>query len=754
MTTLVARVTYELRPMRCEIALRPEPLRAGDVWTRTADGTKVLREPSDLSPLKLAGDILLVGSAFAPAGASVTEVTTRLLVGEVDKALRVTGPRTFAVDGAAGPPAVFQEAPLDWTRTAGGEGTWNPVGVKMDAVSLGPTPAPSVLPAELELRTRSDFVSPSGYAPIPMEWPPRRGRGDDALADWLEPGRVAEPYWPEGADGRVFQAALADQQLARPIRPDERIHLENLHRAHPRLVTSLPGNELHAAVVDERGHRNLAMVADTLWIDTDRALATVTWRVALPSSELAGRDVFLWLDGFDDQVAADMADAAGETMQPDPPRAPELPFHRDAAAAQARRAAEDDYERLATGTIAAEMPSGSPQRTSTPFAAAASSPFPSAVAPPPPPPSASSLPSAALREVGPAAAMLAAPPLMPPAFVKASVAGLPSTSIAPSGPRPLEVQPSWGPAMPPKPDATTPAIDTWKLHEAAQARRSTDEPALVIDTSRAEPISTPSAQPSARVVTGAPIEVVWVEAAVEVTQAMASKSLRGQLARDASDDEWVAAAEAAGGAAERTRRDVARVFRDAKVLDLDRVGSILSTTLQDDPAERAFVVLSGELVWTFDPSESLRAWIAVGTPMAADPRIKEAIEHAERTRLESIAAVPDVLLAAVERLRDAVKTVTKMVGASTIESSVERYVIEERGFGRRRLWGERRLRAHLHGRVRAPIPLYFPESAGWDAPLAQRFPARILGELRNRQDPTEASPVCVRALAFGVELTS
>ena len=61
--------------------------------------------------------------------------------------------------------------------------------------------------------------------------------------------------------------------------------LENLHPDHPRLVTSLPGHRaarLRRAA--RRGAAGAPLTCDTLWIDTDRAVCTLTWRGQLRST--------------------------------------------------------------------------------------------------------------------------------------------------------------------------------------------------------------------------------------------------------------------------------------------------------------------------------------------------------------------------------------------------------------------------------------------------------------------------------------
>ena len=430
---------------------------------------------------------------------------------------------------------------------------------------------------------------------------------------------------------------------------------------------------------------------------------------------------------------------------------------------------EEEFEKLATGTIAG--PVAESLGASMPFRNVASPPIhaPARTAAPPviiPSPLLASHPAAAAAPASlPRAPALApplappstprapalAPPLAPPAIVAApppAVAPLsPSGPVAPPAAVPL---PGWVPVAAPAPIVSK--IDTWKLHEAAAARRTSDEPATG-DAPQAEASSATAPVATVPVASHRPssVEVAWFESTMEVELAAQSKSLRAQIGD--GDDEFLSPAEATSGSAERSRRNVARWLSSAAPIDADRLAVTYTAALGTAPGERHYVVLGGELAWTFDPRESIRAWIAIGTPLSADPRIKDAIETAERSLHESLVAVPDVLHGACDRLRDTVRSVTKMAGATPIEAAAERYLVEERGFGRRRVWGQIRIRAHLHPlRGRVVLPCYFVDSAGWEAPLSQRFAARVLAEVRSRQDPTEAAAISLRAIAFGIEL--
>src|SRR5690606_1220354 len=81
-----------------------------------------------------------------------------------------------------------------------------------------------------------------------------------------------------------FNVAPPDQQLDE-ICADERIRLEHLHPELPVLETRLPGC-WPCVYVERHGEaQRLTVRGDTLWIDTNRLVQTLTWRGQLPLAD-------------------------------------------------------------------------------------------------------------------------------------------------------------------------------------------------------------------------------------------------------------------------------------------------------------------------------------------------------------------------------------------------------------------------------------------------------------------------------------
>ncbi|APR80169.1 D-alanyl-D-alanine carboxypeptidase [Minicystis rosea] len=270
--TLVCKVTYDLLPGTCRLRAEQEPLRDRDE-PHDGDPRSSIWAPADLAPLKPWSEVLLVGSAFAPHGRPTAVISARLRVATIDKTLEAHPPRRRYPDGrivAAGP---ITWAPLRWEQAAAG---WeNPVGVRTDIPidPLGGIPVPTVSAPSAQ---PGPPFSPAGFGPISPYWPSRASLLVSAGIHSLPPWDGA--ILPADLDMQFFQQAPPDQRVSR-LRADEPIRLAGLSRDGATLVTKLPGIIPRATV--ERPSRlaeTLPLTADTLWIDTDRALCALTWR--------------------------------------------------------------------------------------------------------------------------------------------------------------------------------------------------------------------------------------------------------------------------------------------------------------------------------------------------------------------------------------------------------------------------------------------------------------------------------------------
>jgi len=276
--TVVCKATFLLAPGVSQLAAEQEPLRDHDEhWD--GDASRSLRAPADLAPFKPRAEVLLVGSAHAPQRKPVRSLVARLIAGEVDKSIEVWCTRLWTQDGNLRESASWTRMPLRYERAAGGPDTWNPVGLagERTADSYGQRVLPNLQPPGLHIGDPGQVIPPVGFGPIARSWPLRRERLSPRAATWTEEAFQREPLADE-IDGAFFQSAPPDQQAA-SLRDDERLVLEHLHPEHARLVTNLPGVRPRALVnVPGAAPAPLPMQLDTLWIDSDRGVCTLTWR--------------------------------------------------------------------------------------------------------------------------------------------------------------------------------------------------------------------------------------------------------------------------------------------------------------------------------------------------------------------------------------------------------------------------------------------------------------------------------------------
>ncbi len=290
--TVVVKATFTLAPGKVTLAEEQDAANEEDGFWND-DPTRSIVAPSDKAPYKPRADVMLVGHAHAPNKAVVRSVVARLIVGDLDKAIEVFCDRAFRMhDGQLLEGQRFSKSRLSWERAAGGPETNNPIGMRFDAQpdAYGMVPIPNLQPPGLFVSKRSDVFVPVCFGPVAPSWPLRAERRTRSAASFPQPGWTEVPL-PDGLDPMFFQSAPPDQQVTE-IRQNERIILENVLPEHPRLVTSLPGLRPRAFVDRATGeHEEVAFVADTLLIDTDRGVCVVVWRgrIGLRHPQEAGR---------------------------------------------------------------------------------------------------------------------------------------------------------------------------------------------------------------------------------------------------------------------------------------------------------------------------------------------------------------------------------------------------------------------------------------------------------------------------------
>lgn len=275
--TVICKATFHLAPGELALAQEQIPIhkseqRDGASPEGSSEASSSLRAPSDLVPFKPNADVLLVGRAHVSGGREGGSVVAHLKVGAIDKALKVVGDRVKSPSGEIGAASKFHSLPLRYERGVGGPGTDNPVGVPQKGGRLedGDWRLHNIEPA-----TAADAGVLPAFAPLPESWPTRVAKLGRHAAQWQTHAWYTEPL---EIDLGFFNSAPEEQQLE-ALSSSDAIELENLHAKYPRLVAELP-SMCPQVFVERRGEEpeRLSMRCDTLWIDTDESLCTMTWR--------------------------------------------------------------------------------------------------------------------------------------------------------------------------------------------------------------------------------------------------------------------------------------------------------------------------------------------------------------------------------------------------------------------------------------------------------------------------------------------
>lgn len=260
----------------------------------------------------------------------------------IDKTLRVTGPRQFKVGllaSNAGEAQRTVRVPLRWELAYGGSCRvddpdrpdkplinavcfQNPLGCgwqvrgtrQAQAQAHEPIPeylpAPQLMypderieqldidsppPANLDAKAMAKMTyahRPANYGPLGKAWAPRLALAGTYDATW-EAER--HPYLPKDFNMAYWNGAPADQQIDYPVFYNQPLAVElcglvrHSHALGGRLLCPLPAHRAivfaYADETDEGGTLiPIPMVPDTLVIDTDTLLLTITWRAALLQS--------------------------------------------------------------------------------------------------------------------------------------------------------------------------------------------------------------------------------------------------------------------------------------------------------------------------------------------------------------------------------------------------------------------------------------------------------------------------------------
>ena len=201
-------------------------------------GASSVKYDADLVLRKANTDIVVVGSAHAPAGQAVAEMDVGFQVGSVQKRLRVFGDRRWGSFGL-GSPSPFECMPVVYERAFGGvdahssnpqrDWEWrNPVGrgYAVQRRHLQASLAPNVEQVTDPIRDWDDRPAPAGFGVVAAHWQPRASFAGTYDDHWK---RSRRPLLPDDFNESFFQSVPADQQAPGFLKGGEPVVIFNMH---------------------------------------------------------------------------------------------------------------------------------------------------------------------------------------------------------------------------------------------------------------------------------------------------------------------------------------------------------------------------------------------------------------------------------------------------------------------------------------------------------------------------------------------
>jgi hypothetical protein len=350
----VVKASFSLQTSPMTPAAVAEPFHASDVHHRGQPMAHVTAA-SDYVPWKTRIDVTALGHACAVDANPAPEVNARFaLLAEgkplFDKPVRAVGERA----GPDAAPRPFTKMPIVYERAYGGSATpANPIGRGTDDDE------------QPNLVDPTNVWRPAGYGPISSLWPLRARRLGVTMRRALDAPIVE---LPPTFDTAYFQSAPQDQQIAE-LPPDAVVVLEGFDPGRARVEVALPlamavgaAYGLDAASPD--APTPIAFRADTLHVDADRWLATITFRGLITLRDEAQIGELLvaagvGVGGRDPLVPVCRPQAAGESAPgaaPAPEASPTGTLDLPAHAVPPRDALPFSQEPPAQATLAIDIP--------------------------------------------------------------------------------------------------------------------------------------------------------------------------------------------------------------------------------------------------------------------------------------------------------------------------------------------------------------------------------------------------------------
>jgi len=293
---IASKATYVLASMGKEPELADEQAKLvlADEFAGEPGLSATLCE-TDYALRKLNCDVVLNGSAYAPAGRPTASVDVSLRVGSMQKSFFVFGDRYWQ-DFILPPsgPEPFIQTQVSYDRAYGGAdasrddpknvATYpeNPIGIGYHPLSRRSELVGKLLPNTSERRDPVTDVKgkfrPMSFGPVGRNFFPRYKHAGTYDQTWLD---NEAPFWPIDFSYAYFQCAPEDQQVPY-LQGGEQVELRNLTPDGYRSFC-VPNGKIPVTCVPHRGEDIVTeAVCDTFLLEPDADRFCLTWRATIP----------------------------------------------------------------------------------------------------------------------------------------------------------------------------------------------------------------------------------------------------------------------------------------------------------------------------------------------------------------------------------------------------------------------------------------------------------------------------------------
>ena len=293
---VVVKATLQIRP-KLSLSDEQVPVTLADSYHGDPAASS-LKAPSELHIAKPGTDVLLIGSAWAPAGRPARQTHVSVAVAERQVTMLVTGDRVWR-DGRPSDPRPFESMPLVWERAFGGSHRQgetvlseerNPVGCGFAGEppaadqkdppppNLEGQPLPNIERPDAPLAQAGQKPAPICLAPIAASWLPRRAFAGTYDERWQ---RSRAPYLPDDFDARFLQCAAPEFAFDRYLTGGEQVRVAGAS-ADGQFAFTIPDPRLVVAVTIGGATEEPQAHLETLWLEPDQNRVCFTWRAAVP----------------------------------------------------------------------------------------------------------------------------------------------------------------------------------------------------------------------------------------------------------------------------------------------------------------------------------------------------------------------------------------------------------------------------------------------------------------------------------------